>query len=429
MVSFAVIAVAVLATPTPTAGVPELSLADALSELDRQNLSIAQARSRAAEAAAVERQVAAQLVPSLSAEASYVRNSDEAPPPGLVPGPTRLVIQTERRLTATGAARVPLVVPSAWFETRAARSGARAADADAEATSRQLRAGFAEAAHGARAGEEVVVASERAVGIAAEHARSAQRRVSAGVAPPLDALRARTEHVRRESDLARARADLGRAQLALGILLGRDGPVRILVPELAPAPASPEDPAALAAGAVGRRPEVRARRARLDAAEEQVRASSARLLPQLSANGSAFVSDEPLVTGKTDGWRVTLDLTWAIYDGGLREARRRQARAQLAGAAAAAEAQRLQVVQEVADGSRELAVARERLRLAETQRALAAEAAESARRSFEAGVASNLDVIDANDRLYQSDVGLADARARVAQGAIGLDRALGRGAP
>jgi outer membrane protein TolC len=132
-----------------------------------------------------------------------------------------------------------------------------------------------------------------------------------------------------------------------------------------------------------------------------------------------------LVTGEKDGWRFTVDLTWAIYDGGLREARRRQARAQLAGARAAEEAQRLAVVQEVQDGARDLAVAGERLRLAETQRTLAADAAESARRSFEAGVASNLDVMDANDRLYQADVGLADARARVAQAAIALDHARG----
>jgi outer membrane protein TolC len=272
----------------------------------------------------------------------------------------------------------------------------------------------------------VVLASERAVELAAEHARSAQRRVNAGVAPPLDALRARTEQVRRESDLARARADLGRARLALGVLLGRDAPIRVLVPEVDAVRTPPDDPRGLAAAAVERRAEVRAQRARLDAAEEQVRASSARLFPQLSASGSAFVSDVPFNTGEKDGWRATLDLSWSIFDGGLREARRRQARAQVAGARAAAEAQRIQVVQEVADATRDLDVARERLRLAETQRALAADAAESARRSFEAGVASNLDVVDANDRLYQADVGLAEARARAAQGAIALDRALGR---
>jgi outer membrane protein TolC len=203
----------------------------------------------------------------------------------------------------------------------------------------------------------------------------------------------------------------------------------VAVPELARAPEPPRDLAPLGAEAAARRPEVRAQRAQVDAAEERVRATGARLLPQLSASGTAFVADVPFPTGEKDGWRATLDLTWPLFDGGLREARRREARAQLAGARAGAEAQRLAVLQEVQDGARDLAVAGERLRLAETQRRLASDAAESARRSFEAGVASNLDVMDANDRLYQADVGLADARARVAQSAIGLERAVGRGAP
>ena len=91
------------------------------------------------------------------------------------------------------------------------------------------------------------------------------------------------------------------------------------------------------------------------------------------------------------------------------------------------QAQRLAIVQEVEDGLREVRVAAERLRLAETQGRLAADAAASARRSYEAGVASSLDVIDANDRLYQADVQLASARARTAQARIALDRAIGRG--
>jgi outer membrane protein TolC len=121
-----------------------------------------------------------------------------------------------------------------------------------------------------------------------------------------------------------------------------------------------------------------------------------------------------------------VDLVWPLYDGGFRYGKLRQAQAQLSSARAGEEAQRLAVLQEVVDASRDVAVAQERLRLAESQRRLAADAAASARRGFEAGVASSLDVIDANDRLYLADVGLADARARLAQAAVGLDRAAGR---
>ncbi len=43
-------------------------------------------------------------------------------------------------------------------------------------------------------------------------------------------------------------------------------------------------------------------------------------------------------------------------------------------------------------------------------------------------MASSLDVIDANDRLFTAGVNLAAARARLAQAVIGLDHALGRDA-
>ncbi len=419
----------------PGDGVETIALADALAELDHQNLAIAQARGRADEADALARQAAAPLVPSLSASGSYVRNSAEAsvaigallsrvPSLAGAPLPAPIVIQPLESFTASGALRVPLIVPNAWYDVAAARSGARAAGAAADAVRHQIRAGFAQAAFAAAAAEEVVTASESAVESSAALARSAERRAAGGTAAPLDVLKAKTEQVRRESDLARARADLARARLALGILLGRDKPARIAVPAV---PAEDPAPGAdLAAEAVDRRSEVAAQRAQVAAAEAAVRSARARWAPQLSATGSAFASNVPYPTGDKQGWRATVDLVWPIFDGGLREGKTRQARAQLATAQAAEEGQRLQVVQEVADGARDVQVARERLHLAETQRQLASDAAASARRSFEAGIASSLDVIDANDRLYQADVGLADGRARLAQARIALDRALAR---
>ena len=79
------------------------------------------------------------------------------------------------------------------------------------------------------------------------------------------------------------------------------------------------------------------------------------------------------------------------------------------------------------DAARDEAVAVERLRLAVEQRRLAAEAGDTAQRSYQAGVLSSLDVLDASDRLYAADIGLADARARLAAARVALARALGRG--
>jgi len=414
----------------------ELALAAALEELDHQNLTLAQARDRAAEAGGVVRQAASPIVPTVTASGSYVRYRDSFAiklPPSLGPGvglpAGGVTIQPLEQLSATGAVRLPLIVPTAWFDLSQARSAARAADAGADVTRLQVRTGFAQAAYGALATEEVVTAAERALADAAELTRSAERRVAAGTSAPLDVLKARTEEVARRSDLVRARADVDRARFALGVLLGREGPVRVTVPEVGPAllaePGVPEE--GLTREALARRPELVVQAAQIEAADAGIRSAWSRLAPQLSASGSAFVSDVPYPTGKDDGWRVSLDLTWTLWDGGLGWGKREQAEAQAAGARAAAEAERLAVLEEVHDASRDLGVAREQLQLADQRRSLAAETAASARRSFEAGVASSLDVIDANDRLFTADVNLAAARARLAQARLELLRAIGRG--
>jgi outer membrane protein TolC len=438
MVSFGLMAMMTAAVTGATATpVPELTLAAALGELDRQNLTLAQARERANEASAIVYQVGAPLVPTLTASGTYLRNRDQFAlklPPSLGPGiglpPGGVTIQPLEQLSGTISVRLPLVVPTSWFDLSQARGAARAASAGADAARLQLRAGFAQAVYAALATEEVVVAAEEALANAAELTRSAQRRVAAGTSAPLDALKSRTDEVSRRSDLVRARADVDRARMALGVLLGREGPVRVTAPEVAPDPdgAGTTDAAEAALGkeALASRPEVLQQRAQVEAADAGIRAAWARLAPQLSATGAGYAADIPYPTGKKDGWRVTVDLTWTIWDGGLQLGRRRQAEAQAAGARAAAEAERLAILEEVHDAVRDLGVAREQLELAGQRRGLAAETAASAKRSFDAGIASSLDVIDANDRLFTADVNLAAARARIAGADIAFARALGR---
>jgi outer membrane protein TolC len=287
----------------------------------------------------------------------------------------------------------------------------------------QLRGALLQAAWWAGAAEETADASERALAIAQEHERSAGRSVDAGTAAPLAHLQAQTDVVRRESDVVRARAERQRSWLALGVLLGEPRPVRVTLPaEPASNLATTEQ---LTRDALDHRPELRSLEASLRAAQWQVDSAWWRLAPQLSASGSAFASNIAYVTGDKVGWRASVDLTWALYDGGFRYGKHAQAEGQLASARAGLGAQKLEVSQQVLDASRDLEVAKERLRLAVRQKALAEEVAASAKRSFSAGLASSLDVLDANDRLYQADVGQAEARARLGMASAALSRVTG----
>ena len=412
-----------------------LTLDQALAELDSQSPTLVQARGRVADARALATQAAVPLLPTLVAAGGYTRNSADAIvdlsklplaglPAGALPsGP--LVIQPLGVWTVSGSLRVPLIVPNAWADWAAAQRAADSIGATAESARLQLRASLAQAAWAAAAAEEIVAASERAVTVAEEHQRSAARSVTAGTEAPLSVLKAETEVVKRQSDLAQARANRERSHLALGVLLGKTEPLRVLLPPIAGGE-TPQPVESLVAEALQARPEIVAQEAQIRAARAQVTSARLRWLPQISGSGAVFAADVPYPTGKKEGWRLTLDALWPLYDGGLAGGKRDQAQADLLTARAAAEAQRLNVIQEVQDTRRDLSVAGERLRLAEQQRDLATAAAASAKRTFEAGVASSLDVLDANDKLYQADVGMADAHGRLGIARVALDRALGR---
>jgi outer membrane protein TolC len=434
------IPVLLVTSPTVAEEVRTLSLAEALAQLEAQSFVLAEAKSRVEQARALVGQASAPLLPQLAAAGGYTRNSDEAKlpmramfqpvfdlisrplPEGI---PDTVYIQPIGAWTVSASARVPLVVPTAWAERQAAQRASEAASASLAAVRLGLRAAVAQAAWAAAAAEDIVAASERALDLAREHRETSARMHQAGETAALSVLRADTEVVRRQSDLVRARAELERARLAVGILLGKPEPVRVLPGPLPAAVASPAGEG-LVREALGRRPEVAASTAKLRAASAQTLSARLRLAPQLSGSAAVFASDMPYPTGKKDGWRLTIDLTWPLFDGGYRGSKRAQTEAEREGAAAAAETQRLAIAQEVADAARDLGVARERVRLAEQQVAFAAEAAASAKRTFAAGVTGALEVLDANDRLYQADVALADARGRLGIAGAALSKAMGR---
>jgi outer membrane protein TolC len=422
--------------PAAANEVRTLSLGEALKELESQSFVLAEARSRVAQAQALIGQASSPLLPQVVAAGGYTRNSDEAkvglggifqalgqPPPAGIPG--TLYIQPIGAWTVSASAKVPLVVPSAWADRAAAQRATESASASLRTIRLGLRAALVQAAWAAAAAEDIVAASERAVGIAEEHRQTTARMLAAGETAALSVLKADTELVKRQSDLVRARAELERARLALGVLLGKSEPLRVL-PGPALAATASASSEALVAEALGQRPEVAADAAKIRSADAQTLSTRLRLLPQLSGSAAVFASDMPYPTGKKDGWRLTIDLTWPIFDGGYRGSKHAQAEAETEGARATALAQRLAIAQEVADAARDVGVASERLRLAEKQVAFAAEAAASAKRTFEAGVTGSFEVLDANDRLYQADVALADARGRLGIAGAGFSKAVGR---
>ena len=423
------------APPAPTETIPpslrgmprttSMTLPEALAELDRQNPTLEEARARAAAALGVVKQASAPLLPNLVAGGGFFHNNASviitAPQGG---GLERIYIQPLDAWQASAGLRVPLIVPEAWFSVSAARDSALAAAEASDATRLTVRTALLQAAWTAWAGDEVVAASERAVASARSQAESAGRLLKAGTATSLSVLQAETSATRRESDLVAARSERSRARIAVGVLLGRSEPVTITMPPL-PA-ATVQDVQDLFREALESRPELRAQAAVVRSYEKQKSAALWRLAPQVSASGGAQAQTVPFPTGDQAGWRVSVDLTWTLYDGGYRDGKADPASAQASEARAAETGTRLQILQEVQNAARDVEVARERLRLARQERETATAAAASARRGFGEGLTSSLDVLAANDILFSSEIQVALSSARLGGSLAALDRAVGR---
>jgi outer membrane protein TolC len=400
------------AAPAPAAQpAPEsrqLTLAQALELVDRQNPDLGQRRARIDQADATARQALAAVLPLVKATGNYTLNNQEA---RLVPpGGGELVLQPKDAFTASGSIQVPLFAQNAYSDIGRARELARAERAGYEADRHHLRGAVVRACWLVESAHAIVRVAEQGVASASEHYESTRRAAAAGTATQLSVLQAQSDLARRRGELAEARASIGHAELALGALLGRAEPTRVEVPVLAQVTENPALSARHIDAALGARSEVTQRAAELRASEHAVTASSLRFLPSLSGSFVAFASDEPYVTGEQQGWRAGLELSWTLYDE-ARYAKRDQAVAERELARAADKATRLAIAKEVQDAELDVSVARERVAASTDESRSADETTRSAERSFAAGQASSLDVIDAHDRQTQAAVGLERARA------------------
>lgn len=405
----------------------ELTLAEALDRLGSDSPDYAIARSRVEAARGAARQAAAAFLPIMAANAGYTRNDAEVvlsfanllaqlPIPGEIDAPSDVTIQPLEVWNVSGTVQVPLVAPSAWADATAAGRGVDAAEWTLAEAELQLESALVSAAAAAEAAEGVVSAARRAVDVADAHRVSTEIAAEVGTATAVDVLAARADVARRQSELAQAEASLDQSRESLGALLGIDGEVRVVLPN----EAAPE-----LDGQQTDRPALDAADAQVRSAEARVQAAWWRHVPTVSASATALAATTPFPTGNDTAYKLGVQATWTLYDGGFRYGRLRQARAELAGAEATRTSEQLRVAREVRDAERSYRVAKVQLALAQEQSTLASEAAAVAQRGLSAGTVSPLQARDTEANAFTAEVGVAGARARLRIAEAALRRAHG----
>lgn len=436
-----------------------LTLDDALALARTHNRDLRASRARLAAAQEGIAQARAALLPQLSAQGKYTHNykevrfnfgvfsqstlglaeairstttnpaeaaalaSYEAQTAASIAGTPPIEIQLSEQLDGYVAGSVPILAPSSWYALSAADASVRSSEAGYEVNEATVLVGVAQAFFAAAGTDELVAARQDAVRVARETEQVAQTRAQVAAVNLVDVTRAETAFVRAEQDLVEAENTRAAAYRSLATLIGTHDTFQVVPPAVQPQVTG--DTKALVHDALARRPELVADRSTIEAARAAWQSDAWRWAPVLSAWGNARLFNYTGFSGDKYSWAVGLQLDWVIYDGGLRDAQRRVAEAQRVEAQARLELETDTISDEVANARGTLETKHAGVTAAERTVALAREALRIVRVQYEAGAATQLDVLQAQDSLVTAQVSLAQAHFDLAMANLQLARATG----
>jgi multidrug efflux system outer membrane protein len=192
----------------------------------------------------------------------------------------------------------------------------------------------------------------------------------------------------------------------------------------------PDVPAGLPSALIARRPDIQRAEQQLVAANAQIGVARAAYFPQIALTGSGGFESTALVslfTATNAIWTAAATATAPIFTAG-------RTRSQVAIAEARREEATVAYQQTIRQAFREVSdalVGYRKLREFREQQALLVVAAQDARRlaqvRYEGGATSYLEVLDADTRLFDAELGLAQAELSQLSAVVEIYRALGGG--
>ena len=279
-----------------------------------------------------------------------------------------------------------------------------------------------------------ILRSERQVGVLEaslrlqeERVRDVEARQQAGLARPLDVSQTRARAAGTRVSLVSAGSDVANGRTTLATLIGVDhvdGPLSYdLGEELsAGAPLAPLE--TFEQRAVEDREDVRAARAAVRAARQDVSRAVAQYYPSVTLNLTGFLYRENF--DDASKWTAVLNANLPVFSAGQIEADVRRAWSLLRQAALFESLARREALRDVRLGYETVSSSRERLALLETQVAAAREALEQAEGSYRVGLATNLERLTSQADLLDAELQLATEQFDHALRLLDLKRFTGR---
>ena len=366
------------------------------------------------------------FLPTITSTGTYQRRAYEVK---RLVGDTEVVIQRYNGLSETLGLNLTLFDARSLTTLSAVRAQRNADVAAATESRRQLAFEVSQAFLATLGTAQVQEASARRFAFARQNLEAAKARYAAGLASVNDVTRAELEYATAEVGVTQVKGQVETSILQLGYLLDAPDAVRgrLVVPEFLIEAAS-----AVAASSEALVEEALARR--LDVGSLRWLASSQRALakvpmlgwlPSLSASGQYRMTNEASFNNRTWNWNVGATLSWTLFDGLARFAdrRERQALAKLADLDVQAATRRVDV--EVREALVSLENQRASLKQASIAYDVAKKNAAETAELYRQGLASALEVADANVSLFEAEVALVQERYGLGVAFLNLEAALG----
>jgi outer membrane protein len=426
--------------PTPPSlGQPvRLSLGDAARLAARQSNAVQGAEERVNEARARVRQSRAALLPSLSADAvqsgrtfnSVTFGITLPSAPGQPPlfNPEGEVLGPVNTLDLRGHAQADIIDPSAIARVRTAQTAVNAARAEVTNQGDLAAAQAAAAYVRVLRGNAQLNARLADSALARELLTIAQSQLEAGVGVALDVTRAQSQLAGVRAQLISARNERDRSQLDLrrSLNLALDTPLELTdtLSSVVPDGLALDEPTATAR-ALRDRPDLRALDEQLRAARQAASAIRAERLPSFSAFGDQGTIGKSGSSRLLPTYTYGLQLSLPIFDGFRREGRIQEQEAMTR----EIDVRRRDLVQQASIDVRsallDLTAAREAVGVSSERLRLADQEVSQARERFRAGVAGNLEVVNAAFTLNAARSQYVDVLTSLEQARVSLARAEG----
>ncbi|ANB76431.1 RND transporter [Paraburkholderia phytofirmans OLGA172] len=310
-----------------------------------------------------------------------------------------------------------------------AREDALAAQADAAAVRLRVSTEVASDYLTLRFVEQDSAELRQAIQLRQAALRLVQRRVKAGAASDLDALRAATEMNTANADLAESERERDNLVDALAVLTGRSVNDLTIGPGLAPI-ALPDIPVGLPSALLEQRPDIYAAQRRLDAASLQIGIARTAYLPTLTLTADGGFASRDLssfLDRNSSVWGLAISAALTLIDGDRRRAVVESAQAGYMIADANSKALMLDALRQVQDALNDVAAQRLRIAAYEQAASTSAQAARLSRSRYEHGYVDYFEVVDSDREALSIQRELIHSRQAQAVATVTLVRTIGGG--